>query len=230
MPAMMAARRRAGNSRPPRDDRDGVGCEHWRDAVSAGLDGEDPGIDRHLVDAHLARCASCRQFAADAEASRREHRIRVAGAVPDLSPRIRELAALADRAGRSSIVRALLTVVAVEIIVFSLPALILGDEQRTSTHAARHLGAFTVAYGVGLLVVVVRPARARTMLPAAAVLAGALVITAIVDLANGRIPLVDEAQHLPEVLSVVLVWLLAVPAPRRSARALQLVHDHRDAS
>ena len=41
-------------------------------------------------------------------------------------------------------------------------------------------------------------------------------ITAVVDLANGRIPLTGEAQHLPEVLSVVLVWLLAVPAPRRS--------------
>ena len=133
--------------------------------------------------------------------------------------------------------RVLLTVVAVEIIVFSLPALMLGDEQGTSTHAARHLGAFTVAYGVGLLVVAVRPARARTMLPVAAVLAGALVITAIVDLANGRIPLVDEAQHLPEVLSVVLVWLLAVPVPRRTARrsgpplpsSLHVVRDQRDA-
>ena len=112
--------------------------------------------------------------------------------------------------------RALLVVVAVEIIAFSLPALVLGDESDTSTHAARHLGAFTAAYGVGLLVVVVRPARARTMLPVAAVLAGALVITAVVDLVDGRVPLTGEAQHLPEVLSVVLVWLLAVPAPRRA--------------
>ena len=53
------------------------------------------------------------------------------------------------------------------------------------------------------------------MLPVAAVLAGALVITAVVDLVDGRIPLVGEAQHLPELLSVVLVWLLAVPVPRR---------------
>ena len=49
------------------------------------------------------------------------------------------------------------------------------------------------------------------MLPVAAVLAGALVITAVVDLVDGRVPLVGEAQHLPEVVSVVLVWLLAVP-------------------
>ena len=111
----------------------------------------------------------------------------------------------------------MLAVVAVEIIVVSIPAL-LGDEQATSTHAARHLGAFAVAYGVGLLVVVARPARARTMLPVAAVLAGALVITSVVDLAQGRIPLVDEAAHLPELVSVVLLWLIAVP-PRRSSRS-----------
>jgi len=36
-------------------------------------------------------------------------------------------------------------------------------------------------------------------------------------MANGDVPLVGEAQHLPELLSVVLVWLLAVPAPRRTA-------------
>lgn len=118
--------------------------------------------------------------------------------------------------------RVLLAVVAVEILVFSLPALVFGDEQQTSTHAARHLGAFTVAYAVGLLVVVVRPARARTMLPVAAVLAGALLVTAIVDLANTRVPLIDEAQHLPEVLSVVLVWLIAVPSPRRRGRSARV--------
>ena len=86
---------------------------------------------------------------------------------------------------------------------------------------SRHLGAFTAAYGVGLLVVAIRPARARTMLPVAAVLAGALLITAVVDMLNGHVPLVGEVQHLPELLSVVLVWLLALPAPRRGARRIR---------
>ena len=115
-----------------------------------------------------------------------------------------------------------------------MPAL-LGDRGATSTHAARHLGAFAVAYGVGLLVVVVRPARARTMLPVAAVLAGALVITSAVDLGQRRIPLVGEAAHLPEVVSVVLIWLIAVP-PRRlvdrhhggTRSRLELVDTHAD--
>ena len=210
-------------------------CERWREAISASVDGEDPGIDRRLVDAHLACCAGCRTFAAAAEAGRRDHRVAVADEIPDLSRRITKLAALADRAGRWSIVRVLLTIVGIEIIALSLPALLFGDEQGASEHSARHLGAFTAAYGVGLLVVAVRPARARAMLPVAAVLAGALVITALVDLFDGRIPLVGEAQHLPEVLSVVLVWLLAIPSPRRTARrsgpplpsSLRVVADER---
>jgi predicted anti-sigma-YlaC factor YlaD len=196
-----------------------VSCEPWRDAISARLDGEDPGLDPALLDAHLTRCPGCRAFAADADGARRGQRVGVAPDVPDLSRRVRKAVAVADRAGRWSIARALLTVVAVQIVAFSLPALVLGDEQGTGSHAARHLGAFTAAYGVGLLVVAVRPARARAMLPVAAVLAGALVITALVDLLDGRVPLVGEAQHLPEVLSVVLVWLLAVPSPRRTASA-----------
>ena len=52
------------------------------------------------------------------------------------------------------------------------------------------------------------------MLPVAIVVAAALVIGSIVDLAQRRIPLFDEAAHLPEVVSVVLVWLLAVPSRR----------------
>jgi predicted anti-sigma-YlaC factor YlaD len=209
-----------GNLPSPGGDLADVDCERWQEAISARLDGEDPGIDGALVDAHLERCPACRAFASDAAAVRPGQRIGLAAHVPDLARRVRKAVALSDRTSRWSIARALLLVVAVEIVSFSLPALVLGDEHDTSAHAARHLGAFTAAYGVGLLVVAVRPARARTMLPVAVVLAGALLITAVVDLVNGRIPLVGEAQHIPELLSVVLIWLLALPAPRRAAASV----------
>jgi predicted anti-sigma-YlaC factor YlaD len=188
-------------------------CDRWREAISARADGEDVGVDERLLDAHVARCPACRRFV---ETVRITAAPRLAPPPPPagLPQRVARLAAVADRAATWNVVRALLAVVAVEIIALSIPAL-LGDEVATSTHAARHLGAFTAAYGVGLLVVVARPARARTMLPVAAVLAGALVITSVVDLAQRRIPLVDEAAHLPEVVSVVLVWLIAVPSRRR---------------
>jgi predicted anti-sigma-YlaC factor YlaD len=207
-------------------------CERWRDAISARADGEHVGIDERLVDAHLERCPACRDFAATAPALVAPRL--VSPPPPDLSRRVARAAAVADRASTPTLLRALLAVVAVEIIAVSVPAL-LGDEQATSTHAARHLGAFAVAYGVGLLVVAARPARARTMLPVAAVLAGALVITSAVDLAQRRIPLVGEAAHVPELVSVVLIWLIAVP-PRRlldrdrgtPGNGLELVQAHPD--
>jgi hypothetical protein len=47
------------------------------------------------------------------------------------------------------------------------------------------------------------------------VLAGAQVLGAIVDLATGRIPLIGEVRHLPQIISVFLIWFLAVPSTRR---------------
>jgi predicted anti-sigma-YlaC factor YlaD len=196
-----------------------MGCDHWTEAISAIADGEDAGIDPRLVEAHVARCAACRTFRDDVESLRRPSRIAPAPVMPDLSRHIVKRNAIADRASAWGAVRILLAAVAAQIAVLSAPALLLGEQADTSTHGARHLGAFGVAYAVALLVVVVRPARARAILPVAAMLAGALLITALLDIAEGRVPLAGEALHLPEVLSVVFVWLLATPAGRRFRRA-----------
>ena len=188
-----------------------MGCERWQDAISARADGEDPEIDDRLIDAHLARCPSCSTFAAAIDGSKRRLAVQPAAPMPDLSRRVAKTNAVLDRASKWSMVRALLIVVAVEIIVTAVPNLVLGDGE-SNAHDGRHLGAFSVAYAVALLVAAVRPARARTVLPVAAVLAGALFVTAVIDLANGTVPLVNEASHLPELISVVLIWWLALPA------------------
>lgn len=199
----------------PESDSNDMDCFRWRDALSAMADGEPAEIDERLVAAHVARCPGCRQYKEMIEASPSMARIGVATEMPDLSKTISKLTAAADRAAHWSILRVVLAVVAVQVIAFALPALVLGEEQDTPTHAARHLGAFGVAYGVALLVVVARPARARSILPVALVLAGAQVLAAIVDLATGRIPLVGEARHIPQIISVFLIWFLAVPSTRR---------------
>lgn len=193
-------------------------CASWQESISAMVDGEDPEIDPQLVEAHLRRCAECQAFQLAAERTRRLVRVQPAPTMPDLSGRVTKLAAIADRASAWGLVRAALAVVAIEILVLSVPSL-LATGQAGFAHDARHLGAFTAAYGVGLLVVVARPARARTMLPVAGVLAAALLITAVVDMFDGRIPLIGEVLHVPELLSVVLIWLLAVPRRRPRARS-----------
>ena len=203
-----------GNFSPVRDDLNGVTCERWIEAISAMVDGEDPGVDRRLLDAHLARCGSCRNYRDGVVATRGPLRVGIADRIPDLSRRIVKLNALMDRSGRWAAARIVLGVVAVEIIVLSIPSLILSDPSKTVVHAGRHLGSFSIAYAVGLLVVVARPARARTMLPVAQVLAATLLLTGVVDVANRAVPLVGEVTHIPELFSVLLLWLLAVPSPR----------------
>ncbi|MEO7370920.1 MAG: zf-HC2 domain-containing protein [Ilumatobacteraceae bacterium] len=197
------------------NDWNDMDCSRWRDALSAMADGEPAEIDGRLVSAHVARCPACQSYKQAIESSSSLMRVDRSIAMPDLSKSVSKLAAAADRAAHWSVLRAVLAVVALQVIAFAMPALILGEEHGVATHSARHLGAFGVAYGVALMVVVVRPARARSILPVALVLAGAQVLGAIVDLATGRIPLVGEARHLPQIISVFLIWFLAVPATRR---------------
>ena len=186
----------------PESDWNNVECARWRDAISAIVDGEQPGVDGRLVDAHVTRCSGCRSFKKMIESS--PGMVRIAPSIdgaglpkPDLPAKISKLTAAADRARHWSVLRIVLAVVAVQVVAFALPALILGKENDVATHSARHLGAFGVAYGVALLVVVARPARARSILPVALVLACAQIIGAIVDLATGGTPLISEVRHLP---------------------------------
>jgi predicted anti-sigma-YlaC factor YlaD len=175
-------------------------------------DGESADIDERLVVAHVAHCSACQSFKQTIETSPNPPRFTSLSEMSDLSRSISKLNAAADRAAHWNILRIVLAIVAAQVIAFALPALVLGEEQDAATHSARHLGAFGVAYGVALLVVVVRPARARSILPVAMVLAGAQVLGAIVDMASGRIPLSGEARHLPQIISVFLIWFLAVPS------------------
>jgi len=200
-------------------DKTDTECQVWREAISVLLDGELAGVGERLLTDHLVRCASCRQFRSAAEKSAGRLRLRRTEPMPDLSRRVVQMIRIADRASVVRALRVALVVVALVIIGFSLPALIVGHEVRGAAHGPRHVGAFGVAYGVGLLMVALRPARARTMLAVAQVLAGALVIGSIIDIVRGEVPIVAEAAHLPEVLSVVLVWLLAIPARRRAPMA-----------
>lgn len=196
-----------------------MSCARWQEAVSARIDGEDPGIEPRLLEAHLSSCSECRRFEALLRGGVGGVSLQPAPTMPDLSRPMAKLNAAADRAASWSIVRIMLAVVALDVVCFAVRDLMIASDGDAGVHATRHLGAFSIAYGVGLLVVVVRPARARTMLPVAAVLAGALLVTAVIDLVSGRVPLLGEATHLPELISVLLIWMLAVPRSPTSSSA-----------
>lgn len=192
-------------------------CEIFQAAISARADGEPTEVRGELLDAHLDHCRMCAAFSAEVERLRRRVRVTAAPTLPDLSSDVSRAAALQDRRTSPFVARWLLAVVAAQIMAFSVSDLVASDAHEELAHAARHLGAFTLAYAAGLLVVVARPARARTMLHVAVVLSAALVITAVVDVAQGRVPLLGESAHLPEVVSVVLLWVLSRPRVEETA-------------
>lgn len=182
-------------------------CEQWQEAASALLDGEDGGIDPALVAAHLAGCTQCRRFRDDAEQLRRMARVRPAVAVPDLSGRITKTLRATDHTGAWLYVRIALAVVAVQILALSLP-----DAWRVvDGHESRHVFSFSLTYALALALVAWRPARARTVLPIAGALAVSLAVTAVADTIRGNTAWLGEVVHLPEFVSLVLVWLLARP-------------------
>lgn len=188
-------------------------CHDFQDAVSARLDGEalPAGLDDAAVDAHVAGCAACSAFATGAAAQHRALRVRAAEAVPDLSATImRSTTPVRPQPVREWARYALLAVAATQLIL-AVPAVLLGDDPGSSIHAARELGSFDIALATGLLWAAWQPRRAAGLLPMATALAGAVVLTAVLDIAGDDAPVLGEAHHLLELAGLALLWALAHP-------------------
>jgi predicted anti-sigma-YlaC factor YlaD len=192
-------------------------CDACREAISALLDNEDPGIDPTLVEAHLAACPACRAHMAEASRLQGWLRRQPAEPVPDLTPAI--LARIGPtgpgpRQGAQREVRIVLAVLAGLVAVLPLPAPWLGDDAGAPLHLARELGAFQVALAVGLLLAAWQPQRRTQLLPVVAVLSVCPAVIAVMDVAAGRTPASAEGHHLVQLAGLGLVWLLAHPPGR----------------
>ncbi|MBM3673449.1 MAG: hypothetical protein FJW88_00625 [Actinobacteria bacterium] len=203
-------------------------CDVVRSAISAALDGEDTGMLPPSVDAHLSACHACRSFAVDAADLHRALRVSAAEPVPDLtaailssieSARPRARVERSPSEQRVRVLRVCLALVGTLQLALALPVLVLGADAGLPVHSARHIGSFTVALAVGLLVVAWQPARAVGLLPVIAVLVACLVGSAVLDAVAGRAVAGAELGHAPEVTGLVAVWLLA--------RAEGLTHGRR---
>ncbi|MDQ6854123.1 MAG: zf-HC2 domain-containing protein [Actinomycetota bacterium] len=196
-------------------------CNASRIAISARLDGEDPGIEPAALDSHLQICPACRVFARDAAAMHRDARLARAPEVPDLTAPI--LAAIGSRdrhqTGHEQALRVTLVVVAVAQIVVAAPALVLGADAGLPVHVARHIGSFDLALAVGFLFAAWRPSRLAGLLPVVTALVACLLGTSVLDLLDGRTSALTETQHVVEVAGLAAAWLLAHPLrPRRAPR------------
>lgn len=199
-------------------------CQPCREALSARLDGEAPGIADELVDAHLRSCAPCRSFATGAATLNRRTAVRPVEAVPDLTgailaaaeppepaiaPASVPVAARTASASGAHWSRWALLAVALTQLLLALPTLVLGRDGEGAAHLARELGAWDVALAVALLWVVVRPERAAGLVPFVAMVGLAMVATATLDVVAGRAAALAESRHLLELVGLGLLVIVA---------------------
>lgn len=206
-------------------------CDTIREALSARLDGEDPGLDTEVLDVHLGTCVACRAWVGELTALHRLVRVREAEPVPDLTAAILAAVPALDpgptaarwRAEPVNSARWALFTVALTQLVLAGPALLLGEDPGATVHVARELGAFDVALAVGLLVAAWQPARAWGLLPLVASLALVLGGTAILDVLQGRAGSLGEAHHLLDLAGVAFLWRVAHDEHPRPTTARRLL-------
>ncbi|MGH9227288.1 MAG: zf-HC2 domain-containing protein [Acidimicrobiales bacterium] len=197
-------------------------CTRFREAISARIDGEDPGLPPGEIDAHLTGCPDCRSWAraatSPALSALASHGDPVALAPALLAQLVPPAPAPEPaRPGLISTVewRVVLAVIGLAQVALAWPGVFL-DGGHASIHLAHELTGWDMGLAAGFLVVAWRPARAWGMLPLVVVLVAAIVVTSGVDLASGHALLGREVVHALALAGLGCLWALARRAPRPS--------------
>jgi predicted anti-sigma-YlaC factor YlaD len=191
-------------------------CDRIREAISARIDGEDPGVPDGAIEAHLATCAACRGWQQRAHVMTRRARLggrfleqdltaRVLAALPPEPAQRRPARGRGAAWGGGMARRAGLAAVAAAQLAITIPLLILGHDHDAGLHAAHELGSFDLALAIAFAVGAVRPALSAGLAWPCAIAAAGLAGTAIADMLAGQTFGADEAQHLVAVAGAVLL-------------------------
>ena len=196
-----------------------MSCAACREAVSATLDRESPGVPQQEVDQHLAGCAACRGWAEAAAEVTRRSRLVLAPPVPDVTAAVlgrlpatgsRGATPTRRRAWADAVLRLALLVVGAGQLAVSLPAF---SGASTGMSAPVHLTHETAAWNLGLaacfLVVAVRPRLAAGALPFLLSFTAVLSWVTLSDLGAGHVHAERAVGHLLLVGGALLVSALA---------------------
>jgi predicted anti-sigma-YlaC factor YlaD len=202
-----------------------MGCERWREMLSAQLDGEDDPAGRSLVDEHLAGCAGCREWLDQAAVVNRLTRMGV-GPAPDLSASI--LAAAATTSEPASVRKKfpLAAALYIGLAAVGTVQLILGLDQigggvagvhvhaagvdATPGHLWHESAAWNVAVGAGYLFIALRRTRPSGLVPMLTAFVGMLLLLSVNDLTGDRV----DATRLISHGFVIVGYLLVVALSR----------------
>ena len=194
-------------------------CNQTRVAISALIDGEEPGTSADDVRTHVAGCRACQDWQHSAEEVTRTMRVQPV-AVPDLTAQVlaavaadpaastRDAAAARAAAvrGRRQVLRLALAASALAQLLIGLPLLFGGSGE--ALHVSREMASFDVAIAVGYLFAAWKPAHASALVPVAVALSACLLFTSTLDVANNGVLVAHEVGHLLAVLQAGLLWAL----------------------
>jgi predicted anti-sigma-YlaC factor YlaD len=187
-----------------------VRCERFREAASARLDGEPIGMSASGLEHHLATCANCARWAADATRLTRQARLGTAD-VPDLADQITAHVVLPARRvlRRRVLLRAALAVAGVVQLLIAVPAF-FGDSigMAMSAHASHEAAAWNLALAAAFLATAVAPRRAAGLVPILATFVVVLAALSVRDVAAGVVSLGRISTHAGAIIGLVLVLLL----------------------
>jgi predicted anti-sigma-YlaC factor YlaD len=194
-----------------------VGCDQYREALSAELDGEPHGVPEDALSAHLSACSDCREWFDRAARVTRLVRLAPATAIPDLAPGV--LAALPTSSpGRRRLfagARGALVVVAFLQALLAWSGALTGQDDMATGHVAHEVGAWNLALAVAFLMVATRPKAADALIAPVGVFVTVLAVVAASDAAAGDLALGRLLGHLLVGTGLVLLVTIGRTAPQQ---------------
>lgn len=192
-----------------------MGCDQYREALSAELDGEPPGVSEDALSGHLSGCPGCRAWFGQAARVTRLVRLAPATPIPDLAPAV--LAALpADSRRRRQVfagARAALVVVAFLQALLAWSGALTGQDDMATGHVAHEVGAWNLALAVAFLMVATRPKAADSLIAPVGVFVTVLAVVAASDAAAGDLAMGRLIGHLLVASGLVLLVTISRTAP-----------------
>ncbi|MFV2103904.1 zf-HC2 domain-containing protein [Micromonospora sp. LOL_024] len=212
-----------------------MGCEQWREILSAQLDGEATAVEQRTAGVHLETCVGCRAWLDSAARVTRRARTQVVTSLPDLTGAIlaaappppkrrrrwRELVAgtgrrSASRFGRATVVtglRGALGLLGAVQLVLGLAQIgqaELGEHlHATGQHLWHESAAWNVAVGAGFLFVALRRTSPSGLLPMLSAFVITLVLLSINDLVAAQVAVERLVSHGFLVVGYLITVLLS---------------------